>query len=266
MMTDKDAAVILAGYATLRARIGIMTRCLNPKSNCYERYGGLGITICHGWSTCQESFLRDMGIRPSNHHSVERIDNTKGYWCGHCVECASFVRPMNCRWAIAREQANNRSSSRFIEHDGKTMTVAQWESHSGFKKNTIYNRLKYGWSPAKAIKTPVIDVHHSVCAFTKQPIKTVTANGESHTVSDIARSLGVTPSTVYNRLARGKPLDGSAQTRNMLYEFNGMKLTLRGWARARSINYCTLWCRIKDGMTIEQALTLPIRKRTRLSK
>jgi hypothetical protein len=41
-------------------------------------------------------FLTEVGPRPSRYHSIDRIDNEKGYW------------PGNVRWATAKEQAQNR--------------------------------------------------------------------------------------------------------------------------------------------------------------
>ena len=32
-----------------RLREDIMTRCYNPKSIMYEKYGGRGITVCEEW-------------------------------------------------------------------------------------------------------------------------------------------------------------------------------------------------------------------------
>jgi hypothetical protein len=71
-------------------------RCSNPKASNYKLYGGRGITVCKRWRDSFEAFFADMGSKPSPRHSIDR-KNTNGNY-----------NKRNCRWATAKEQANNR--------------------------------------------------------------------------------------------------------------------------------------------------------------
>jgi hypothetical protein len=139
------------GYATRKNRkpeytvwAAMIRRCENPRSTSYPYYGARGITVCEEWRHSFVRFLADMGERPSDKHSLERIDNDQGY------------SPENCRWTTHRSQCWNRRSSRLITCDGETRCLAEWAEITGIHPNTIERRISVtGWSPERAIHTPV---------------------------------------------------------------------------------------------------------------
>lgn len=123
--------------------IALRSRCSNKNNTHYHRYGGRGITVCDRWLNSYENFLSDMGRKPSPQHSIDRIDNDKGY------------SPDNCRWATRAEQSRNRSSNHRIEFNGRNETILDWARLLGIRHVTLYGRLnRCKWSVEKAFTEP----------------------------------------------------------------------------------------------------------------
>lgn len=117
-------------------------RCLSPATTTYVHYGAKGLTVSDRWMDFQK-FLEDMGQPPTEKHTLDRIDGTKGY---------SFE---NCRWATMKEQNNNRKDNHILEFNGQSLTIAQWADKLGLKAPTIYARINvYKWSVKRALTTP----------------------------------------------------------------------------------------------------------------
>lgn len=126
-------------YRTWR---GMLTRCNNPADANRHNYGGRGIRVCDRWRTDFAAFLADMGERPSDDHSIDRIDVNGNY------------EPGNCRWATPTEQANNTRTNRLITIDGTTHTMAEWARLMGVRDCVPMNRIRRGWSEQDAVLQP----------------------------------------------------------------------------------------------------------------
>lgn len=104
------------------------------------RYAGRGIRMCRRWERSYAAFLGDMGRRPSPKHTIERIDNAKGY------------TPTNCCWATRRVQANNRENTLRVTVDGVQVSVADAARRRGISYYTLRQRLRTGWPVAEALR------------------------------------------------------------------------------------------------------------------
>ncbi len=163
--------------------VAMKQRCSNPKSQAYKYYGGKGIIVCDSWKASFAVFAKDMGQPPTDKHSIDRIDGSKGY------------EPDNCRWATRREQSGNTSRNRWLTHDGKTQLMEDWANELGIGSNTLIWRIRnWGEKEALTVKGP-----RSINAPRKGK-RLITFNGQTKSLSDWARDIGVSTQALRIRL------------------------------------------------------------------
>lgn len=120
-------------------------RCYNPNEVEYASYGGRGITVCDRWLDSFESFLEDMGERPSLRHSIDRYPDNSGNY-----------EPGNCRWATQRQQNRNRRSNVLLTFHGETMCISEWAERIGLPRKTLEKRLNHhGFTVEQALTIPL---------------------------------------------------------------------------------------------------------------
>lgn len=117
-----------------RTWLHIKYRCYNRKSNRFKIYGGRGIKVCKKWINSYESFLKDVGRRPSNNHSIERINVNGNY------------EPSNVKWATKKEQARNTRNTRWMSVGGIDKTFMEWCEIYKINPGTVNERIKRGWT------------------------------------------------------------------------------------------------------------------------
>ena len=120
------------------------SRCNRPTHHNYSFYGAKGIKICERWDSSFENFLEDMGLPPTDDHTLDRIDSLGNY----CKE--------NCQWIPFLENRRKQKASRWITYQGETLSLAEWSRRLGVNRTTLERRINaYHWPIKKALSTPV---------------------------------------------------------------------------------------------------------------
>lgn len=106
----------------LRAFNSARTRCNNANTAAFSYYGGRGIEFRF---ESFDEFFNELGTRPSDQHSLDRIDNDGHYEKG------------NVRWATKKEQMNNR-------READRTRDRTWRSRKGVVRRSVAINLPEG--------------------------------------------------------------------------------------------------------------------------
>lgn len=128
------------------ARWNMLSRCYNPASPHFDRYGGRGIGVCDRWRfgenllTGFDCFFADIGPRPDRNHSVDRYPDPDGNY-----------EPGNVRWATQTQQVRNSTNATKIKLDGAPMSIADAAETAKVPYRLLQGRLRRGWNVDKSI-------------------------------------------------------------------------------------------------------------------
>jgi len=119
-------------------------RCSNPKDKKFPLYGGRGISVCPAWIASFETFISDMGERPTGRFTIERLDSNGDY------------SPENCVWATYRTQGQNTSSNHNVTIGLETKCLREWarDPKCTVRWQSIRSRLLSGMSTEDAVFLP----------------------------------------------------------------------------------------------------------------
>jgi hypothetical protein len=135
----------------------------NLRARCEKDPRYAHVSVCQGWSTF-EAFYADMGeapigendtIRKRPEYSIDRVDNTGNYSCGHCFECVAKGWKANCKWKTQRDQTRNQKRNRFFEYCGQSKTIAEWSEITKIHVQTLWYRINHGLTITQAIEKPL---------------------------------------------------------------------------------------------------------------
>ena len=121
---------------------GMLSRCRSGEAAKARVYRNRGISVSEEWAASFKAFLSHVGRKPSQRHTLDRIKNELGYI------------PGNVRWALPREQANNRRDS-ILSVDGVEKSFLEWSKVHNITPLRIRQRISAGWRPIDAISTPL---------------------------------------------------------------------------------------------------------------
>jgi len=127
--------------------------------------------MCPEWMNDPVAFVEYIGEPPTPEHTVDRIDNARGY------------EPGNVRWATLIEQANNKTNNRIVTYRGESMTLSQMirarAADEGVPESTMRRRVERQFDDKCAAQNNARSVqvggdHYSKLAI--QPFDFITAN------------------------------------------------------------------------------------------
>lgn len=121
---------------------GMKQRCSDANQKAFELYGRRGISVCDRWKKSFADFIKDVGEKPSSQHTLDRIDNEKGY------------EPGNVRWSLPSEQQRNTRRNHFITFGERTMCLQAWGEELGIETSLLRWRLKH-WGVERALTAPI---------------------------------------------------------------------------------------------------------------
>jgi len=166
----------------------IKKRCYNKNNSAYKFYGAKGITMCNKWKNSFIPFITDMGKRPSENHSIDRINTFGNY------------EPSNCRWTTKDIQSNNTRTNKKITLNGITKNITQWLKLLNIPCTTYYNRLNRNWSIQDALTKPCkYRMKSSKILISEKTLYNLYINKKVSS-SQIAKKLKVSKKTILNRL------------------------------------------------------------------
>ncbi len=134
---------------------GMIARCHDPKHGRgsppgvprYAEYGAKGVTASKRWrgEGGFKKFVKDVGLPPTKDATLDRKNPRRNY------------TKSNCRWVDKQTQQENKRSAHLVEaccpETGERMKlcVTAWARRTGISVNTVWSRLKRGWSDVDAV-------------------------------------------------------------------------------------------------------------------
>ena len=176
-------------------------RCQCKKYDKYKYYGEKGINVCDEWNDSYSDFEKwalEHGYEEGL--TLDRINVNADY------------NPNNCRWVTRKDQANNKTTNKYVTYDGKTKTLQQWADDFGISYSTIRYRLRSGWELDDVFNAPIKDTRKATY---------YTYNGKTKRLYQWAKELGINAETLNHRILYRKwSVEKAFETPVKKYEYH----------------------------------------------
>jgi hypothetical protein len=139
-----------------------------------------------------------------------------------------------------------------IEIHGAVKSISDWAKFYNRPKSTARRRMKQGMTPLEAFTTKSFNTGY------------LTVNNERRTIQAWIKRAGISRCTLSWRLAQGWSLEDAVsppKKRTAKLTAFGVTQSLRAHCRDHNAKYRTVhWRMVEIGLTLEQALTMPVKR------
>jgi hypothetical protein len=143
-----------------------------------EPYLSKGIKVCDEWVNNYPQFLQDMGRKPSPDYTIDRINNSEGYY------------PTNCRWSDKTTQQRNQEQSKWVSVNGEMKHIMELSEEYGIHYNTLRERWNDGIRDEKILHK-------------REKRRMICINEEIKSIEEWSVLSGVSRGTILNRIRKG---------------------------------------------------------------
>ena len=122
---------------------GMRSRCNRESDPHFQWYGERGIMVCSEW---QNDFIAFRDWALVHGYAAGLTLDRENVDCGYSRKIVVWVT-----WEV---QASNKTNTHYLEFDGEKRSIGEWSRITGLGYQTIWTRIQYGWSAAKALTKP----------------------------------------------------------------------------------------------------------------
>lgn len=152
-------------------------------------------------------------------------------------------------WAEVRESGK-------LTYNGKSQTLEQWAKETGLSIKTIKNRITRRFTVDRVLYVPSLG-GAPIEKRLQGDTHTFTFQGETLSLVEWSRKLGIQYATLYDRINRGWPVERAFTEpleEETVLEFQGRRQTINEWSDEIGVTPAAIRKRMRKGFSIERVL------------